>query len=635
MASTDAARDPAIDAFLRRQEGLDVLHLLTCGSVDDGKSTLIGRLLYDSKSLLEDQLAALKEDSAKTGRGTLDFSLLLDGLRAEREQGITIDVAYRFFATGRRRFVVADCPGHEHYTRNMATGASTSDLAILLVDATQGVLTQTMRHATIASLLGISQVVLAVNKMDLVGYAEPVFAAIVGDFERFAARLGRRPAVTAIPLSALYGDNVVAAGEAMPWYRGPPLLSFLETVEVRNLAAEGPFRLPVQWVCRADGGFRGYSGLIVGGQVRPGDEITVQPSGQRNVVERIVTSEGERPQAVAGQSVMLTLRQAADISRGDLLAAADRPAVQADQFAAHLLWMDKSPMLPGRRYILRAGTQSVGAQVTEIKHKVDVDTLAHLAGKKLEMNELAVCNLSLDHELPFDPYADNRDTGSFILVDRATNATCGCGMIDFALYRADNVHWQKLEVNKAAHTALKGQKPCVLWLTGLSGAGKSTIANLAEKRLHAQGRHTVMLDGDNLRHGLNRDLGFTAEDRVENVRRTAEVARLMVEAGLIVLVSLISPFRSERRMARELFAEGEFLEIYVSTPLAECERRDVKGLYRKARQGQIANFTGISSPYEPPENADLVLDGGALAPEQAAERLIDLLARRDIIPRRR
>jgi bifunctional enzyme CysN/CysC len=621
----------AIDAFLSRQAGLGVLRFLTCGSVDDGKSTLIGRLLYDSQTLLEDQLAALHKDSQQAGRDELDFSLLLDGLQAEREQGITIDVAYRFFATDRRRFVVADCPGHEQYTRNMVTGASTSDLAILLVDARKGLVTQTVRHACIASLLGISRIVLAVNKMDLIGYAEPVFAAIVTDFEGFVGRLKRRPQVTAIPLSGLRGDNVVTNSVAMPWYHGPALLPFLETVDLPRTDLDGPFRLPVQWVTRAGQDFRGYCGLIVGGSVRPGDEITVQPSGQQTVVERIVTMDGDLDEAVAGQSVTLAVRDQLDISRGDLLAAADRPASQTDQFAAHLVWMDHRPMLPGRQYLLRLGTCTAGAQVTEIRHKVDLATLAHLAGKKLEVNDLALCNLSLDRAVPFDPYDANRDMGSFILIDRLTNATCGCGMIDFGLRRADNVHWQDLEVNKAAHTALKGQKPCVVWLTGLSGAGKSTIANLAEKRLHALGRHTIMLDGDNLRHGLNRDLGFTAEDRVENIRRTAEVAKLMVEAGLIVLVSLISPFRSERQMARDLFAEGEFLEIFVSTPLEDCERRDVKGLYRKAREGRIANFTGIGSPYEPPERADLVLDSRTLTAEQAAEQVVSLLARHGMI----
>jgi bifunctional enzyme CysN/CysC len=622
------ASPSAFEALLQRQEAPDLLRLLTCGSVDDGKSTLIGRLLYDSQSLMEDQLASLRARSGKAG--ALDFALLLDGLQAEREQGITIDVAYRFFATPRRRFIVADTPGHEQYTRNMATGASTADLAILLVDVRKGVLTQTRRHAYIASLLGIRHVVLAANKMDLADYEEAAFAKVAADFAALARALGFATA-QAIPVSAVKGDNLVSPSPAMPWYDGPALLPFLETVETRSPALVAPFRLPVQWVNRPHQDFRGYSGRIEGGGVRPGDVVIVLPSRRQAIVDRILAYEGDLAEAVAGQSVTVTLDRHLDLGRGDVLAAASLPAEIADQFAAHLLWMGEEPMLPGRQYLLRLGTQTVPAQVSAIKHRVDVNTLQRLAAKKLAMNEVGFCDFALGQAIAFDPYAANRAMGGFILIDRVSNATVGCGMVSFALRRAANITWQHLDIDKTARAAIKGQKPGVLWFTGLSGAGKSTIANLLEKRLHALGRHTYLIDGDNLRHGLNRDLGFTPESRVENMRRAGEVARLMADAGLIVLVSLISPFRQERDMVRALMAEGEFLEIHVDTPLAECERRDPKGLYRKARAGRLANFTGIDSPYEAPLQPELVVTGHDAKPEAAVEQLLALLRRRHLI----
>ncbi|GAA0592276.1 sulfate adenylyltransferase subunit CysN [Caenispirillum bisanense] len=631
------ARDTAIaevEDYLKRQEAKDLLRFITCGSVDDGKSSLIGRLLYDCKLLFEDQLAALEKDSGRfgtTGSGTLDLALLVDGLAAEREQGITIDVAYRFFTTDKRKFIVADTPGHEQYTRNMATGASTAELAVLLVDARKGVLTQTRRHSYIVSLLGIRHVVLAVNKMDLVDWDQETFERIAADYRTFAGRLGI-PHVTCVPVSALTGDNVTTpATAAMPWYEGPTLLAHLETVQVASDALARPFRLPVQWVNRPNQDFRGFSGTIVGGSVAPGDRVAVLPSGKTTTVARVVTLDGDLARGIAGQAVTVTLAEEIDVSRGDVIAAADdRPEV-ADQFAAHVVWMSEQPLLPGRPYILRLGTTSVGAQVTELKHRVDVNTLEKAAGKHLDLNEVGFCNLALDRPVPFDPYAANRDMGGFILVDRLTNATVGCGMIDFALRRASNIHWHVSEVDKAARAALKGQKPCVLWFTGLSGAGKSTVADLVEQELHRLGRHTMLLDGDNVRHGLNKDLGFTDEDRVENIRRVAEVSRLMVSAGLIVLVSFISPFRSERRMARDLLEDGEFLEVFVDAPLEVCERRDPKGLYRKARSGQLPNFTGIGSPYEPPEAPELRLPAGDEAPQALATRVVALLRDRGIV----
>jgi bifunctional enzyme CysN/CysC len=598
----------SLKSFLAAQEKKSLLRVLTCGSVDDGKSTLIGRLLYDSKLLFEDHLAALEKDSKQHGTtgDDIDFALLVDGLEAEREQGITIDVAYRFFATDKRKFIVADTPGHEQYTRNMATGASNSELAVLLVDARKGVLTQTRRHAYIASLLGIRHVVLAVNKIDLVGFSQEVFDRIAAEFSEFAAHLGFLSRV-AIPISARFGDNVIAKSPKMPWYGGPPLLTFLETVDVESALAGKPFRLPVQWVNRPNLDFRGFSGTIVGGRVKPGDTITVAKSGRTSTVKRIVTKDGDLPEAVAGDAVTLTLADEIDISRGDVLCAANERTDVSDQFAAHLLWMAEEPLLPGRQYLLKLATSTVPAQITALKHKVDVNTLDQLAAKTLHLNEIGYGNFSLAQPIAFDSYADNRDMGGFILIDRFSNATVGAGMIDFGLRRATNVHWQALDVDKNARASLKHQKPAVLWFTGLSGSGKSTIANLVEGALLAQGRHTYLLDGDNVRHGLNRDLGFTDADRVENIRRVAETAKLFVDAGLIVLVSFISPFRSERRMARDLVGEGEFVEVFVNTPLEVCMARDPKGLYRKAKAGTIKNFTGIDSPYEPPEQAELVL----------------------------
>src|SRR5690606_18500685 len=549
----------------------------------------------------------------------------VDGLAAEREQGITIDVAYRFFGTDQRKFIVADCPGHEQYTRNMATGASTADLAIGLVDARKGLLTQTRRHSYIVSLLGIRHVLLAVNKMDLVGYDEAVFNDIVDGYRELAGQLGI-PNITCIPLSALRGDNMLERSANTPWYEGVSLLEHLETVDVSRDADTTGFRMPVQWVCRPNQEFRGFAGTIVAGDIAPGNEVVVLPSGQRSKVARVVTADGDLAQARVGQAVTLTLADEIDASRGDVIAAAQAPCEVADQFAAHLLWLDGQPLLPGRPYWLKIGSRTVGAQVTEIKHKVDVNTQDRLAAKHLELNEVAYCNLYLDQPVPFETYADNRELGAFILIDRQTNATVGAGTLDFALRRAGNIHWQHIDVDKSARARIKHQAPRCVWFTGLSGSGKSTIANLVEKRLLATGHHTYILDGDNVRHGLNKDLGFSDEDRVENIRRVAEVAKLMVDAGLIVLVSFISPFRAERRMAREMFAEGEFLEIFVDTPLEVAEERDSKGLYAKARQGVIRNFTGIDSPYEVPERPELVLDTVAASPEAWADRLARLVS---------
>jgi bifunctional enzyme CysN/CysC len=613
----------AVAAYLHQHETKGLLRFITCGSVDDGKSTLIGRLLYESKGLFEDQLAALDKDSRRHGTQgeDIDYALLLDGLAAEREQGITIDVAYRFFSTDKRKFIVADCPGHEQYTRNMATGASTADVAVVLVDARKGLLTQTRRHSYIVSLLGINHVVLAVNKMDLVGYDKVVFDDIAAGYRELAAQLGIAH-VTAIPLSALKGDNLLQRSATTPWYDGTSLLEFLETVDVGTRGNDIGFRLPVQWVNRPNQDFRGFAGTIVAGAVSPGDEVVVLPSGRRSKVARVIGASGDVDRAVAGQSITITLADELDISRGDVIANAHQPSQVADQFAAHVLWMGEQPLLPGRPYWLKIGARTVSASVTEIKHKVDVNTQDQLAAKHLELNEVGYCNLHLDQVIPFEAYADNRELGGFILIDRQSNATVAAGTIDFALRRAGNIHWQHVDVDKAARARSKAQEPRCVWFTGLSGSGKSTIANLVEKRLHAMGHHCYILDGDNVRHGLNKDLGFTDEDRVENIRRVAEVARLMVDAGLIVLVSFISPFRAERRMARDLFEPGEFVEVFVDTPLAVAEERDVKGLYAKARAGRIPNFTGIDSPYEAPENAELVLDTVHEAPEAAAEKVI-------------
>ncbi len=615
-----------IQAYLKSHEQKSLLRFITCGSVDDGKSTLIGRLLYESKMIFEDQLAALEADSKKVGTqgGELDFALLVDGLAAEREQGITIDVAYRFFSTDRRKFIVADTPGHEQYTRNMVTGASTADVAVILIDARKGVLTQTRRHSYLVSLIGIRHVVLAINKMDLVDFAQPVFDQIVSEYRSFAAQIGIDQ-ITAIPMSALRGDNVLEASTRMRWYQGPTLMSYLETVEIENDLQRKPFRLPVQWVNRPNQDFRGFAGTIASGVIRTGDAIRVLPSGRTSKVARIVSHDGDLDRAVAGQSITLTLTDEVDVSRGDVLTPANEPASVADQFQATIVWMHEEPMLPGRPYLIKLGTRTVTGSITTPKYKVNVNTLEHLAAKQLELNEIGVCNLSLDRPIAFDPYTENREMGGFILIDKLSNDTVGAGLLNFALRRAENIHWQALDVNRHARASLKGQKACVLWFTGFSGSGKSTVANLVEKRLHAIGRHTYILDGDNVRHGLNKDLGFTDADRVENIRRVAEVTKLMVDAGLIVLVSFISPFRSERRLARELMQPGEFFEVFVDTPLEEAEKRDPKGLYKKARRGELKNFTGIDSPYEPPEHAEIHLRTALVSPEQAAEEILTKL----------
>jgi bifunctional enzyme CysN/CysC len=628
-----AASTAEVETYLRAQERKTLLRFITCGSVDDGKSTLIGRLLFESKLLFEDQLAALQADSKRLGTqgDQLDFSLLLDGLAAEREQGITIDVAYRFFATDTRKFIVADTPGHEQYTRNMVTGASTADAAVLIVDARKGVLVQTRRHSYLVSLLGIRHIAVAVNKMDLVGYAEDAFRAIADEYRGFAAQIGL-PDVTFIPVSALKGDNIVAPSAKLPWHRGPTLMGYLETVPVDEERLERlPFRLPVQWVNRPHQDFRGFAGTIASGSIEAGARVRVQPSGRETAVARIVTADCDLERAVAGQSITLTLADEVDVSRGDVISRADDPAEVADQFEATVVWMTDEALLPGRPYLLKIGTRTVNAQIGEMKYKVNVNSLEHVAAKTLALNEIGVCNLSLDHPIAFDAYRDNRDTGGFILIDRVSNSTVGAGMLDFALRRAHNIHLQALDVNKMARAQMKGQKPCVLWLTGLSGAGKSTIANLVEKKLHALGRHTYLLDGDNVRHGLNKDLGFTDVDRVENIRRIAEVAKLMIDAGLIVITAFISPFRAERRLARELLAEGEFIEVFVDTPLAVAEKRDAKGLYRKARLGELQHFTGVASPYEVPEHAEIRLDTTQLAADAAADLILQELSRRGVI----
>jgi len=608
-----------------------LLRFITCGSVDDGKSTLIGRLLYDCKGIFDDQLAALERDSKTSGTqaGAIDLALLTDGLAAEREQGITIDVAYRYFATEKRAFIVADTPGHEQYTRNMITGASTADLAVILIDARKGVLVQTRRHSYLVSLMGIRKVVLAVNKMDLVDYSQATFDQINGDYSAFAKQIGLE--VVAIPLSSLKGDNVTARSERMSWYQGPTLLAFLESVDIAVSAQSASFRLCVQWVNRPDQNFRGFAGFISSGEIRPGDRVRALPSGRESQVDRIVTYDGDLAYAAAGQSVTLTLTHEIDVGRGDVIAAADRPPMVADQFNTTVMWMSDADLLPGRPYLLKIGTRTVSATVTAIKYKVDVNTLNHSAAKTLALNEIGVANIQVAHPIPFDAFSENKETGSFILIDRMSNDTVGAGLIQFALRRSQNVHWQAVEVNKPARSALKNQKACVLWFTGLSGAGKSTIANAVEKQLLALGRHTYLLDGDNVRHGLNRDLGFTDADRVENIRRVAEVAKLMTDAGLIVLVSFISPFRAERELARALFEPGEFLEIFIDVPLAEAEKRDPKGLYQRARRGEIANFTGISSAYEVPEAPDLRIDTTRGTAGDAADAILAKLRELELL----
>jgi len=631
----DASHEPAykadsliaedIDAYLEQHQNKGLLRFITCGSVDDGKSTLIGRLLYDSKMIFEDQLASLEADSRKVGTQgqDLDFALLVDGLAAEREQGITIDVAYRFFATQKRKFIVADTPGHEQYTRNMVTGASTADLAVILVDARKGVLVQTRRHSYLAHLIGIRHLVLAVNKMDLVDYDRETFDSIVADYRAFAEEIGIED-FTAIPISGFKGDNITAApSPATPWYEGPSLVEHLETVEIANAAAQArAFRMPVQWVNRPNLDFRGFSGLLAGGTVKPGDPVRVVPSGKTTHVKSIVTFDGEREEAVAGQSVTLTLADEVDCSRGDVIAAADDPPETSDQFEATIVWMSDEALKPGRGYWLKLGTQNVTATVQEPKYEINVNTLERLAAKTLGLNAIGVAELRTERPIVFEPYADSRTLGGFILIDKMTNATVGAGMLHFSLRRAQNVHWQPTTITREDHAAMKNQRPRVLWFTGLSGSGKSTIANAVEQKLNLMNRHTFLLDGDNVRHGLNKDLGFTEADRIENIRRVGEVARLMTDAGLIVLTAFISPFRAERQMVREMMDECEFIEIFVDTPLEVAEARDVKGLYKKARSGQLKNFTGIDSPYEEPENPEIRVNTVEMTVEEAADYII-------------
>lgn len=621
---TDALIAEDIDAYLETHQHKTMLRFITCGSVDDGKSTLIGRLLYDSKMIFEDQLDALHADSKKVGTQgqEIDFALLVDGLAAEREQGITIDVAYRFFNTEKRKFIVADCPGHEQYTRNMVTGASTADLAVILVDARKGVLVQTRRHSYLCHLIGIPNLVLAVNKMDLVDYDQATFDAIVADYAEFAKSIGIE-SFTALPISGFKGDNITALSANTPWYSRATLVEHLETVEVNSARdAEKPFRLPVQWVNRPNLDFRGFAGLIASGSVKPGDEVRVLPSGKTSTVTRIVTQDGDLPEAVAGQSVTLCFADEIDCSRGNVIALADQPPQVADQFEATLVWLNDEALIPGRAYWLKLATQTVSATVQPPKYAINVNTLEHVAAKTLDLNAIGVAEVTTDKPLVFEPYGENRTLGGFVLIDKLTNATVAAGMLHFSLRRAQNVHWQALDISREAHAALKNQKPAVLWFTGLSGAGKSTIANLVEKKLHRMNRHTFLLDGDNVRHGLNKDLGFTEADRIENIRRVGEVAKLMADAGLIVITAFISPFRAEREMVRAMLPEGEFVEVFIDTPLADAEARDVKGLYKKARSGQLKNFTGIDSPYEAPINPEIRVDTTALSPKEAAELIV-------------
>jgi bifunctional enzyme CysN/CysC len=631
MAHKSALIAADIDAYLKSHQHKSLLRFITCGSVDDGKSTLIGRLLYESRMIFDDHLAALDADSKRIGtRGKeLDFALLVDGLAAEREQGITIDVAYRYFSTDRRKFIVADTPGHEQYTRNMVTGASTADLAVILIDARKGVLTQTRRHSFLVSLLGIRHIVLAINKMDLIGYGQERFEAIEREYREFAKRI-ELSEITAIPISAVAGDNVVESGANMPWYRGPTLMEHLETLKIEDASAALPFRMPIQWVNRPNSDFRGFAGRIEGGTIRPGEPVRILPSGRVSRVSRIVTSSGDLDEALAGQSVTLTLADEVDASRGDVFAGMNSPPEVADQFDAMLVGLEGA-VLPGRSYAMKIGAKIVNATVNPLKYKVNINTLEQLAAERLELNDIGACELELDRPIVFEPYRTSRELGGFILIDPISNATVAAGTLTFALRRSQNIHWQALDVNKTARALRNGQRPCTLWLTGYSGAGKSTIANLVEKKLFAMGRRTYLLDGDNVRHGINKDLGFTDQDRVENIRRVAEVARLMVDAGLIVMVSFISPFRAERSAARALFDTGEFFEIFIDTPFAEAEKRDVKGLYKKARSGALKNFTGIDSPYEPPESPEIRIDTTESSPEQAADKIIEHLAAHHVL----
>ena len=621
---TDALIAEDIEAYLEQHQNKSMLRFITCGSVDDGKSTLIGRLLYDSKMIFEDQLAALENDSRRVGTQgqDIDFALLVDGLAAEREQGITIDVAYRFFATEKRKFIVADCPGHEQYTRNMVTGASTADCAVILIDARKGVLVQTRRHSFLCHQLGIRNLVLAVNKMDLIDYDETKFNAIVSDYAKFAESIGIE-SFTAVPISGLAGDNITSRSDNTDWYGGPVLIDLLETMQISNTASqEMPFRMPVQWVNRPNLDFRGFSGLIASGTVKPGDELRSLPSGKTSTVKSVVTMDGELDEAVAGQSITITLEEEIDCSRGDVLATADDPPEVADQFETTIVWMDDEPLVVGRGYWLKLGTQMVSVTIAEPKYEIDVNTMEHLASQTLNLNQIGVCEITTDRRIVFDPYTENRALGGFILIDKITNHTVGAGMLHFSLRRSQNVHWQPTDITRDHHASMKNQTPRVLWFTGLSGSGKSTIANEVEKKLALMNRHTFLLDGDNVRHGLNKDLGFTESDRIENIRRIGEVAKLMTDAGLIVLTAFISPFRADRQLVRDMIDGGEFIEIHVDTPLEIAEARDVKGLYKKAREGKLKNFTGIDSPYEPPESPEIRVNTVEMTPEEAADHII-------------
>ncbi|MCK5297018.1 MAG: sulfate adenylyltransferase subunit CysN [Alphaproteobacteria bacterium] len=632
MAHISELIEKDIHAYLKKQEEKSFLRFITCGSVDDGKSTLIGRLLWDSKMIFEDQLEALKEDSKKVGTQgeNIDFALLLDGLQAEREQGITIDVAYRYFSTEKRKYIVADTPGHEQYTRNMATGASTADVAVILIDARKGVLTQTRRHSYIVSFAGIKKVILAVNKMDLVNYSKEVYEKIESDYRDFCSSLDFDE-IESVPISALNGDNIIEHSYAMDWYHGTTLMGFLETVEVSKKTLENPFRMPVQLVNRPNLDFRGFCGTIESGKIAVGDEIVVSSSGQTSKVKNIITYDGNLEYAIAEQAITLLLEDEIDISRGDVLSETKLQPIYEDQFQAKIVWMNEEPLLPSRSYLIKFGSQTAFAQISDLKYKVNVNNLQHISAKTLELNEIGVCNVFVNRKVSFDAFSDNAGTGKFILVDKYSNATVGAGTIDFPLRRASNLHWQKIDVNKKAHSNIKGQKPCLLWFTGLSGAGKSTIANMVEKKLHLLGKHTYLLDGDNVRQGLNKDLGFTKADRVENIRRIAEVSKLFVDAGIITLAAFISPYRYERREIRELLDDGEFIEIFIDTPLSVCEERDVKGLYKKARTGELKNFTGIDSDYERPANPDIVVNGYSTTPESTAEKIIDELKNRGFL----
>ena len=616
-----------IESYLASHEQKELLRFITCGSVDDGKSTLIGRMLYESHMLFDDQLTALEADSKKVGTqgGDIDFALLVDGLAAEREQGITIDVAYRFFSTDKRKYIVADTPGHEEYTRNMATGASTADVAIILVDASQGVLTQTRRHSFIVSMVGVKKIILAINKLDIVDYSKEIYETITSDYLEFAKSALEIEEITSIPISALKGDNIVGSSENTPWYDGPSVMEYLESVEVSAPAQNRSFRMPVQWVNRPSREFRGFAGLIASGVISEGEKIRVLPSGMESTVEKIVTWDGDLPMAGAGRTVTLTLADEIDISRGDVITKTDNPCQTGDQFRCRILWMDSKSMSPGREYLLKSNTQITSMTLGKLKHKIDVNTLEEIPATSLEMNEIGVCNISLSKRIAFDAYDDDPSMGGFIVIDRISNNTVGMGLIDYALRRSDNIHWQSMDVTKESRASQKNQVPKLIWFTGLSGSGKSSIANVLEKKLQASGKHTVTLDGDNIRHGLNKDLGFTKEDRVENIRRIGETSKLMVDAGLICITSFISPFRSERQMARSLVEEGEFIEVFVDTPIEECEKRDVKGLYKKARSGELPNFTGISSPYEAPDNPEIRIDTMSLSEEEAADLIIDYL----------